>query len=181
MQEQKAALAKQLAVVEAERKNLAAAQTCQQSLIDAEIRKGVKNQAAALKASILAEVEEEKGAAMASLEQEVKQKSKKLKEFNKARSEIMDISGHTVAEDDDWNEYVTVKLEANTELANAQRQVVAEDYGMTSGMLTLNTRGPLVHYALQQLRVEPNSADMSARSQPIVVANRSEIDRWLFD
>jgi hypothetical protein len=92
----------------------------------------------------------------------------------------MDVSGHTVAEDGDWHTYVTVKLSPNNELSRAQRQVVAEDYGMESGKLVLNVRGPLVQYALQQLRVEPHSQDMSAKSQPIVIANPRAVETWLF-
>ena len=46
--------------------------------------------------------------------------------------------------------------------------------------MAITTRGPLVQYLLQELRVEPNARDMSARSQPIVVSNRKEISRWLF-
>jgi predicted DNA-binding transcriptional regulator YafY len=94
--------------------------------------------------------------------------------------ELMDLSGHTVAEDLDWHTDVEVRLVTNAELNKAQRQVVAEDYGMVDGKLAMTTRGPLVQYLLQELRVEPNAKDMSARSQPIVVSNRKEISRWLF-
>ncbi len=94
--------------------------------------------------------------------------------------DMMDISGHTVAEDSDWHTTVDVKLAPNRELTAAQRRVVAQDYGMVAGKLILNTRGPLVQYALQQLGVEPGSEDMTAKSQPIVVANHREIRGWLF-
>lgn len=94
--------------------------------------------------------------------------------------ELMDLSGHTVAEDVDWHTGVEVRLVPNPEFNKAQRQVVAEDYGMVDGKLTLTTSGPLVQYLLQEMRVEPNATDMSARSQPIVVSNRKEISRWLF-
>ena len=94
--------------------------------------------------------------------------------------ELMDLSGHTVAEDMDWHTDVEVRLVPNPELNKAQRQVVAEDYGMLDNKLAITTRGPLVQYLLQELRVEPNARDMSARSQPIVVSNRKEISRWLF-
>ncbi|MFZ1832905.1 MAG: hypothetical protein WAU27_08815, partial [Pseudomonadales bacterium] len=54
------------------------------------------------------------------------------------------------------------------------------DYGMHDGALAIATRGALVHYLLQLLRIDMNILDANPSAQQIIVANREQLRRWLF-
>jgi predicted DNA-binding transcriptional regulator YafY len=94
--------------------------------------------------------------------------------------ELMDESQYRSDGDQDWNTVVSLIVKPDDRLNKAQRQVVAEDYGMVRGQLKLNVRGTLLHYALQQLGVDPKIVDGIPEAQQIVIANRSVIEEWLF-
>lgn len=85
---EKADYRSQKTALEAQRQELEQARERQQSEVDSAVKEGLKVRQAVMKASIKAEAEEENEAAIQCLEDEIKEKSKKLKQFNKARSEI---------------------------------------------------------------------------------------------
>jgi|GEM_PF-4169277 hypothetical protein len=68
----------------------------------------------------------------------------------------MDISAHNEMNDKDWNTIITLKIKPDSRLSAKQRKVVADDYGMQCGVLTLRLRATLVQYALQQLGINDN-------------------------
>lgn len=78
-----------------------------------------------------------------------------------------------------WNTEVTVKLAPDPRLNPAQKKLIARDYGMTRNRLEIPTRGALVSYVLQYLRVEPTDKKRNPESQQITVANLKEVKRWL--
>ena len=73
-----------------------------------------------------------------------------------------------------------VTLLVDEERLPAQREVVETDYGMQDGALKIPTRGKLVSYALNLLRINPRSELEDPTAQQIVVANREELEPWLF-
>ena len=83
------------------------------------------------------------------------------------------------AEDDDaWQARVFVRLGPDPRLTSAQQALIARDYGMQSGELRLKTRGALVSYLLQQLRVDTPTNQRSPEAQQVVVLNPEEVRQW---
>ena len=85
----------------------------------------------------------------------------------------------SAADDESWQAQVLIRLEPDPRLNKAQRALIARDYGMTKGQLVIETRGALVSYVLQQLRVDPPVDARAPEAQQIVVANVGEVKRWL--
>lgn len=94
--------------------------------------------------------------------------------------DIMDDSIHGVEDDLEWNTQVTIRIIADPRLSKNQQQVVQHDYGMEHGVLEVNTRGKLVHYALKLLQIDPQIALIDPTAQQIVVENLEELQSWLF-
>jgi predicted DNA-binding transcriptional regulator YafY len=94
--------------------------------------------------------------------------------------EILNDSGHGIDGDSEWNAQVTLHIIADPRLREDQRQVVEADYGMQDGALTMTMRGKLVPYALKLLHIDPNTMQEDPMAQQIVVANREELQPWLF-
>ncbi len=94
--------------------------------------------------------------------------------------EIMDESAHGAEGDTEWNTRVSVRVTADPRLTAEQREVVETDYGMQGGELAIETRGKLVPYALRLLHIDPRETSPDPMVQQIVVANREELDCWLF-
>lgn len=86
---------------------------------------------------------------------------------------------HDEARDDEWQVRVEVRLIADRRLPPKERELVARDYGMADGALTLGVRGPLVLYALRQLGVSPGHLEGDPRAQQIEIANRDALTQWI--
>lgn len=95
--------------------------------------------------------------------------------------ELMNESTNLVEGDADWNTIVTLKIKPDDRLSKTQRQVISEDYGMTKGKLNIELRATLVQYALHQLRIDHKVIDSIPEAQQIIIGNRSDIQKWLFD
>ena len=52
---------------------------------------------------------------------------------------------------------------------------------MVDNKLTLNVRGPLVHYALKLLQIDYKTMEPSPEAQQIVLGNRDTLRTWLFN
>ncbi len=98
----------------------------------------------------------------------------------RGNAEIMDESEHGFENDKRWNKHVTIKIVPDSRLSKAQREVVARDYGMSRNILKVTTRGSLVQYALQALRIDTSIVQMKPEAQQIVVENLEEIRGYLF-
>lgn len=93
------------------------------------------------------------------------------------------LQGHAVKTkdgDEAWNDIVEIVITADPRLDAASRQIVEYDYGMKQGRLRLSSRGALVQYTLQLLRVdEPNPAKAPLQQQ-IIVSNFDALEPYLF-
>lgn len=94
--------------------------------------------------------------------------------------ELMNESDHGAEGDSEWNTRVTILITPDPRLDAAQREVVETDYGMHNGELAIETRAKLVPYALRLLHIDPRAPLADPMAQQIVVANRTELDCWLF-
>lgn len=82
--------------------------------------------------------------------------------------------------DERWHTRIDIQLTPDTRLSEAQRAIIAADYGMTNMELSISTRASLVEYALQALNVDPRKIEARPEAQQIVVKNLGEVEKWLF-
>lgn len=94
--------------------------------------------------------------------------------------EIMDKALVSPEEDERWHTRINIELTPDTRLSEAQRDIIAADYGMRDRQLSISTRASLVEYALQALNVDPRKIEAKPEAQQIVVKNLAEIEQWLF-
>jgi predicted DNA-binding transcriptional regulator YafY len=94
--------------------------------------------------------------------------------------DIIDESPNPLEQDLDWQQRVTVQIKPDPRLDAAQKKIIAEDYGMTRGVLAIKTRGPLVQYMMQLLQIDTHVLQGKPSAQQIIVDNLEEIQRWLF-
>lgn len=93
--------------------------------------------------------------------------------------EILLPGEHGIEGDEAWQTKVALRLTPDPRLSPAQRAVIARDYGMENQSLEINSRGALVAYVLQYLRVDLDRKERHAEAQQIVIENLSAIQRWL--
>ena len=89
------------------------------------------------------------------------------------------VHGDRGAEDDEaWRTRVVVRLGPDPRLSPPQQALIERDYGMEHGELCLETRGALVSYLLQQLRVDTPADHRSPEAQQVVLLNHDEVQQW---
>jgi predicted DNA-binding transcriptional regulator YafY len=98
----------------------------------------------------------------------------------RGEAELLDASEHDEAGDRDWQQIVDVVVAPDPRLSSAQRDVIAQDYAMQSGRLTLQTRATLVSYLLRLLQLDPEHEQENPLAQQIVLENREQLKPWLF-
>ncbi len=94
-------------------------------------------------------------------------------------ADLMDESDHREVNDQAWHTHVTLEITPDGRLTPDQQEVIAHDYGMTNGQLTLTVRAKLAPYLLQLLNLNVGKQHEDARAQQIVLANYNEISPWL--
>ena len=94
--------------------------------------------------------------------------------------EILDKALVSPEEDKKWHKKITLNIKADPRLSPAQRKVIAEDYGMSRGLLKINTRASLVEYVLQSLNIDPRKIEPKPEAQQIIISNLSDIEPFLF-
>jgi predicted DNA-binding transcriptional regulator YafY len=98
----------------------------------------------------------------------------------RGQPDIIGESPNPIDEDQAWLTRVTVRIKPDPRLDKAQQKIIAEDYGMSRGVLAIKTRGPLVQYMMQLLQIDSRVLQGKASAQQIIVANLEEIRPWLF-
>ncbi|MFG1363451.1 helix-turn-helix transcriptional regulator [Xanthobacter versatilis] len=74
--------------------------------------------------------------------------------------------------DTDWHEFVTIEIGPHPELSEAQKKVIALDYGMRSDRAKIPVRKALLYYALKRLGLDTNPAARRPQDQQIVLVNQ---------
>lgn len=84
------------------------------------------------------------------------------------------------SEDKAWNTNVTLIIVPHHDLTKDQQAVIAKDYGMVSGQLLIETRGALVEYMLQILRIDRQSSKRTAVEQQVEILNFDDVKEFCF-
>ncbi len=77
----------------------------------------------------------------------------------------------TDAADVDWQQHVTLEIGPHPELSENQKKVIALDYGMQGGKVTIKVRRALIYYALKRLGLDTDPAARRPKDQQIVLLN----------
>ncbi|MBR0842924.1 WYL domain-containing protein [Bradyrhizobium liaoningense] len=106
----------------------------------------------------------------------------KFKDFLLSR--CLDIRGDSeagaAAEDDAfWNETFPVVLSPNPALSKSQQAIVAQDYAMTHGSVSVPVRKALLYYFQKRLRLEGVGTLDGPQETPVVISNREEFTHAL--
>ncbi|MFQ3789994.1 WYL domain-containing protein [Halomonas sp. A29] len=89
------------------------------------------------------------------------------------------LDNHDGMHDADWHTQVAVRLIPDRRLPEVERTLIARDYGMDKGELSLTCRGPLVLYALREMGLNPQHSEVNPRAQQVEIANREVLTRWI--
>ena len=87
---------------------------------------------------------------------------------------------HGIDGDEAWNTLIELHIGPDPRLKPLQRDMIERDYAMRCSCFTIKTRAALANYTLQNLRIESESGDTPPEVSQIVLLNRQEISRWLF-
>ncbi len=113
------------------------------------------------------------------------EKSQEFRDFVLSRiTNIYDFVGdsvHTRDQDNAWNSWVTIKIKPDPRLSRSQQTVIAQDYGMEDNCLLLKSRGAMVEYLLQFLRINSKQLHNDPKAQQVIIENKHELHEWLFD
>jgi predicted DNA-binding transcriptional regulator YafY len=88
-------------------------------------------------------------------------------------------AGASPEDDVFWNETFQVVLSPNAALSPNQRAVVAQDYHMTGGRVSVPVRKALLYHFQKRLRLDVASALDEPHETPVVIANREEFAQAL--
>lgn len=90
-------------------------------------------------------------------------------------------SENGIDRDEVWNTEVTVIIEPDSRLTDAQKAIIEADFGMQNGKLLIPTRRALVKYVLQRYQIDPTKMEPRPEAQQIVVKNLPELEPWLYN
>ncbi len=90
-------------------------------------------------------------------------------------------SDKTIQNDIAWNSEVQIIIKPDPRLSEAQQAVIATDYGMQDGSLQIQTRGAMVEYVLQFLRINSKQIKSDPKAQQVVIDNKNQLKPWLFE
>ena len=72
----------------------------------------------------------------------------------------------------DWHTHVTLEIGPHPKLSDAQKKVIALDYGMRDGKTRITVRKALLYYTLKRLGLDTDPAARKTADQQIVLLNR---------
>jgi len=104
--------------------------------------------------------------------------SNSFKDFVLGRiaSAVLGSESHVeVNSDRKWFNYAEVVIGPNPKLNEAQKNIVAMDYGMTDFELKFKCRVALLYYLMKKLGIDRNGSDRAGEEQHIVAVNFEEI------
>lgn len=87
--------------------------------------------------------------------------------------------GATKHEDEDWNKFITIRIMANPELSDIQRQVIETDFGMENGRSTIKVRHAMIWYFDKIMRFDIDRDMKIPRKTPVVIENEVEYKKLL--
>lgn len=78
-------------------------------------------------------------------------------------------------EDVAWNEELTLEIGPHPDLSDAQKRVIALDYGMRGGRAEIRVRKALLYYALKRLGLDTDPSARRPQDQQIVLLNSGAV------
>jgi len=78
-------------------------------------------------------------------------------------------------EDVAWNEELTLEIGPHPDLSDAQKKVIALDYGMRGGRAEIRVRKALLYYALKRLGLDTDPSARRPQDQQIVLLNSEAV------
>lgn len=78
-------------------------------------------------------------------------------------------------EDVAWNEELTLEIGPHPDLSDAQKKVIALDYGMRGGRAEIRVRKALLYYALKRLGLDTDPSARRPQDQQIVLLNSDAV------
>ena len=82
---------------------------------------------------------------------------------------------HNAQQDDDWQRQVTLEITPDQRLTEAQQKIIARDYGMTNGLLHIETRAALAPYVLYRLGITYENSHPDPLVQQLELANPDQL------
>lgn len=92
-----------------------------------------------------------------------------------ASASIVSESDIDINNDHKWFNYAEVVIGPNPKLSEAQKDIVAMDYGMIDFELKIKCRIALLYYLMKKLGIYHNGSDRAGEEQQIVAINFDEI------
>ena len=74
-----------------------------------------------------------------------------------------------------WNEELTLKIGPHPDLSDAQKKVIALDYGMRGGRAEIRVRKALLYYALKRLGLDTDPSARRPQDQQIILLNSDAV------
>ncbi|MFT5758552.1 MAG: putative DNA-binding transcriptional regulator YafY [Alteromonadaceae bacterium] len=96
-------------------------------------------------------------------------------------SSVDDEMGEAIENDKNdmqWYQKIDIEVCPNPNLSTAQQALIARDYNMNNGILTLTERVSLIHYALDQLQVYCGEVKTD-NTEHLVLKNREELYEYI--
>lgn len=82
-------------------------------------------------------------------------------------------------QDELWNTHLSIMLIPDSRLTEAQAKVIAHDYGMEKGTLTIPTNAALVRYVLDAYNIDINVLNSNPKGQQIILGNFEKLRPYL--
>jgi hypothetical protein len=77
--------------------------------------------------------------------------------------------------DTDWHDTVTLEIGPHPGLSDAQKKIIAVDYGIRAGKVRIPVRKALLYYALRRLGLDTDPAVRRPQDQQIVLLNPQDL------
>ena len=78
--------------------------------------------------------------------------------------------------DIEWHTIVELKISPHPKLAEAQQSVIAQDFCMVDGLLSIQTRAALAFYLIKRLNLDLDERQITPERQQLFLTNKSEIE-----
>lgn len=84
------------------------------------------------------------------------------------------------ANDEDWENRLTLEIIPDRRLSQAERELIAQDYAMEEHMLAITCRCALAQYVLREYGINHRHVEGDPRAQQIELGNREALRQWLY-
>jgi predicted DNA-binding transcriptional regulator YafY len=113
------------------------------------------------------------------------EKSQQYRDFVLSRfrgiPDLLNKTDISAAQDNGWHTQLSLVFIPDPRLSPQQQEVIAHDYQMQHGQLTLNTRACLAQYLLQEMQINIRDINISPEAQQLVLSNINVVKTWLFE